>query len=229
MKNKTGKRIPLSRGKKTLRNLALLALTLGLCWSLTRAPLWLTRRALEAGAEERGAGEIELLWQGSLPVLLEGGGGAPFAGQDTMPLVLARSAGTVWSCHMGSYEGDVFLSPVTGRALSEGPALICPLFSGYAAIPTQEGVTAVLAAVNLPEGTASGRVELTTAGGQVRTAQGEREMGAILFSVPGDESWGRARYEALSNAPYTLAFLDEEGRVLLETAGRLSVGWTEEE
>ena len=129
---------------------------------------------------------------------------------------------------MGSYEGDVFLSPVTSRALSEEPALICPLFSGDAAIPTTEGVTAVLAAVNLPEGTASAQVELSTADGQNRTAQGEREMDVILFSIPGDEGWGPERYEALSNAPYTLTFLDEEGQALLETAGRLTVGWTQE-
>ena len=129
---------------------------------------------------------------------------------------------------MGSYEGDVFLSPVTSRALPEGPALICPLFSGDAAIPTTEGVTAVMAAVNLPEGTASAQVELSTADGQTRTAQGEREMDVILFSIPGDEGWGPERYEALSNAPYTLTFLDEEGQVLLETAGRLTVGWTQE-
>ena len=228
MEKKARKRIPFSRGWKTLRNLVLLAAALGLCWGLTRVPLWLTQRALEVGAEEQGAEETELLWRGNLPVLIVGGGGAPFAGQDTMPVVLAQSSGTVWSCHMGSYEGDVFLSPVTSRALSEGPALICPLFSGDAAIPTQEGVTAVLAAVNLPEGTASGRVELSMADGQTRTAQGEREMDVILFSIPGDEGWGPERYEALSNAPYTLTFLDEEGQVLLETAGRLTVGWTEE-
>lgn len=228
MEHKTGKRIPLSRGWKTLRNLVLLAAALGLCWGLTRVPLWLTQRALEVGAEEQGAEETELLWRGNLPVLIAGGGGAPFAGQDTMPVVLAQSSGTVWSCHMGSYEGDVFLSPVTSRALSEGPALICPLFSGDAAIPTTEGVTAVLAAVNLPEGTASAQVELSTADGQTRTAQGEREMDVILFSIPGDEGWGTERYEALSNAPYTLTFLDGEGQVLLETAGRLTVGWTQE-
>lgn len=228
MEKKTRKRIPLSRGWKTLRNLVLLAAALGLCWGLTRVPLWLTQRALEVGAEEQGVEETELLWRGNLPVLIAGGGGAPFAGQDTMPVVLAQSSGTVWSCHMGSYEGDVFLSPVTSRALSEGPALICPLFSGDAAIPTTEGVTAVLAAVNLPEGSASGQVELSTADGQTRTAQGEREMDVILFSIPGDEGWGPERYEALSNAPYTLTFLDEEGQVLLETAGRLTVGWTEE-
>lgn len=228
MEQKTGKRLHLSRGWKIVRNLALLAAALGLCWGLTRVPLWLTQRALEAGAEQQGAEELELLWEGSLPVLIEGGGGAPFAGQDTMPVVLAQSSGTVWSCHMGSYEGDVFLAPVTSRALPEGPALICPLFSGDAAIPTTEGVTAVLAAVNLPEGTASAQVELSTADGQVRTAQGEREMGVILFSIPGDEGWGAQRYENLSDAPYTLTFLDEEGAILLETAGRLSVGWTEE-
>lgn len=228
MEQKTGKRLHLSRGWKIVRNLALLAAALGLCWGLTRVPLWLTQRALEAGAEQQGAEELEVLWEGNLPVLIAGGGGAPFAGQDTMPVVLARSGGTVWSCHMGSYEGDVFLSPVTGQALPEGPTLICPLFSGYTAIPTQEGVTAVLAAVNLPEGTASGRVELSTADGQTRTAQGEREMGAILFSIPGDEGWGSQRYENLSDAPYTLTFLNEEGEVLLETDGRLSVGWTEE-
>ena len=228
MEKKARKRIPLSRGWKTLRNLVLLAAALGLCWGLTRVPLWLTQRALEVGAEEQGAEETELLWRGNLPVLIAGGGGAPFAGQDTMPVVLAQSSGTVWSCHMGSYEGDVFLSPVTSRALSEGPALICPLFSGDAAIPTEEGVTAVLAAVNLPEGAVSAQVELSTADGQTRTAQGEREMDVILFSIPGDEGWGPERYEALSNAPYTLTFLDEEGQVLLETAGHLTVGWTEE-
>lgn len=228
MEQKTGKRLHLSRGWKIVRNLALLAAALGLCWGLTRVPLWLTQRALEVGAEQQGAEELEVLWEGSLPVLFEGGGGAPFAGQDTMPVVLARSGGTVWSCHMGSYEGNVFLSPVTGQALPEGPTLICPLFSGYDAIPTQEGVTAVLAAVNLPEGTASGRVELSTADGQIRTAQGEREMEAILFSIPGDEDRGSQRYENLSDAPYTLTFLNEEGEVLLETDGRLSVGWTEE-
>lgn len=228
MEKKARKRIPLSRGWKTLRNLVLLAAALGLCWGLTRVPLWLTQRALEVGAEEQGAEETELLWRGNLPVLFEGGGGAPFAGQDTMPVVLARSGQTVWSCHMDSYEGDIFLDEPTGRTLPEGPCLICPLFSGYAAIPTEEGVTAVLAAVNLPEGTASAQVELSTADGQTRTAQGEREMDVILFSIPGDEGWGPERYEALSNAPYTLTFLDEEGQVLLETAGRLTVGWTQE-
>lgn len=160
MEHKAGKRIPLSRGWKTLRNLVLLVVALGLCWGLTRVPLWLTQRALEVGAEEQGVEETELLWRGNLPVLFEGGGGAPFAGQDTMPVVLARSGQTVWSCHMDSYEGDIFLNEPTGRILPEGPCLICPLFSGYAAIPTQEGVTAVLAAVNLPEGTASGQAGL---------------------------------------------------------------------
>lgn len=218
----------LSRGWKTLRNLGLLALALALCWGLTRVPLWLTRRALEAGAAEQGVEETALLWQGNLPVLIEGGGGAPFAGQDTMPVVLAQGGDRVWSCHMGSYEGDIFLSSPASRTLPEGPALLCPLFSGCEAIPTREGVTALLAAVNLPQGTAAGVLELRTADGQTRTARGEREMEVILFSVPGEEVWGGARCEALSNAPYTLTLLDEAGEVLLETAGRLTVGWTEE-
>ena len=229
MGKKQERRPPLGRGWRTLVNLALLAAALGLCWGLIRVPLWLTQRALEAGAEEQGVEETELLWRGNLPVLFAGGGGAPFAGQDTMPVVLARSGGTVWSCHMGSYEGDVFVGHPAQAALPEGPALLCPLLSGYGAIPTKDGVTAVLAAVNLPEGTAAARLELSTADGQTRTAQGQREMEVILFSVPGDEGWGRERYEALSNAPYILTCLDEEGEILLETAGRLTVGWTEEE
>ena len=51
MEKKARKRIPLSRGWKTLRNLVLLVAALGLCWGLTRVPLWLTQRALEVGAD----------------------------------------------------------------------------------------------------------------------------------------------------------------------------------
>lgn len=113
MEKKARKRIPLSRGWKTLRNLVLLAAALGLCWGLTRVPLWLTQRALEVGAGRTGAVENGASVAGNLPVLFEGGGGAPFAGQDTMPVVLARSGQTVWSCHMDSYEGDIFLDEPT--------------------------------------------------------------------------------------------------------------------
>ena len=81
MEHKTGKRIPLSRGWKTLRNLVLLVVALGLCWGLTRVPLWLAQRALEVGAEQQGAEETELLWRGNLPVLFEGGAEPPLPGR----------------------------------------------------------------------------------------------------------------------------------------------------
>ena len=128
---------------------------------------------------------------------------------------------------MGSYEGEVGLGHPSCWPLPEEPALICPLLNGWSSAPTQAGVAAVLAAVNLPEGTVEGILELRTTDGQTRKVQSQRDMEVVLFSVPGQESWGSERDEAFSNAPYTLTLMDEEGGVLWEGDGTLTIGWVE--
>lgn len=212
-------RFRLNRGQKVLRNFGALLLVLGLIFVLPRAPQWLVEREVRSEAARQGV-QTETLWRGVLPCVTFGGEGAPFPGMDSMPTVLAQGGGYLWSGRMGSYEGHVYLSGIYQQHCPSKPALIS-VHTLDNAMPTEPGVTAILTAVNLPEGTEAGEVSVELTDGQTRMARGKREMEVIHFHIPGEGRWGKERDRLLNQAPYELTLLDETGAVLQKVSGRL--------
>ena len=82
-------------GWRAAGNLAAVCLVAALCWWTARLPLRLTEHQLRQDAQAQGvaAEELDILWQGNLPVLCLGGGHVP-GSPDQTAVVLAQGGRT---------------------------------------------------------------------------------------------------------------------------------------
>ena len=192
----------LSLGLRTARNLFLLGAVLALGAALFLAPRWMTEgRVREAMREDYLTGG-EVLWRGRVPF--------PYGGAY---MTVLEQNGQLYAGWLESYEDRPYIV-VRQRETAGEPVVTLTQESTYLAGDNRVLFQAM--ALNLPEGTEAGRLTVDLGPGDIRTVEGRRERGAILFPVP------RREGEMVpGEAGYTLTLLDREGAEVSRTAGRI--------
>lgn len=148
-------------------------------------------------------------------------------------IILCQEEDRVYQASLTSYEGRPYIFVYSGQ-LPGGPALVSPVMSGGVVLAGR--YASRLMALNLPEGTAGGQLEVRLGPEAVREAEGVWDQKALFFEPPlewVEYEWGVKKDGIGPDGPtgllmgrsYTLTLWDGEGRVLSQTSGTLSGIW----
>ena len=213
----------LTRGQKTVRNVAIFLVAVAIWTALPKIPLWIIEKQIRAEARRDGVERIEVLWAGAIACESGDGGHFPLYG-NSLPMVLARGGGRLWRGYLTTYEGDTHFGGVSCCPEPRGPALVYLAEPGNGGIiPENPLIGAWMAAVDLPEEVTAVKSILDFRGGGLSYGTSDRESGSrvILTTIPRQV----VEMNGGTDFPYILERLNSEGTVLGQVRGSLTDQW----
>lgn len=213
----------LTRGQRTIRNVAIFLLAVAVWVALPKIPLWIIEGQIRAEARKDGVEQIEVLWAGAINCESADGGHFPLY-EYSLPMVLAQGGGRLWRGYLTTYEGDAHFSGVSSCPAPQGPALVYLAEPGNGGIiPENPLIGAWMAAVELPGEATAVKAILDFRGGGLSYDTSGRKPGdqVILTTIPRQV----VEVNGGSDFPYILELLDSEGTVLEQVRGSLTDQW----